>query len=227
MIGGPSFGNVSLVRSPASTEEQVPAQGASARTNPLAEFFLQPATRTYQAVTVDADADAETVFQTIKDADLAASPPVRALTLLRAVPDRIVRRVRRLPPQPAARRTIEGLIEGGWWVQLVDRPPAALALGLVMWDDRVHREGQTRRLFDDPAEGAVRVGWELRVQPISDGRSLLITETMTEPIGEAARRRFHRYWSVISPFAGLTRRQVINRIGRVAERRPAVSKVTA
>jgi len=196
------------------------SRGAAPR-DPPSEFFRHPATRTCQVVPVDADA--ETVSQAIKDADLASSPRVRALTVLRALPDRVVRRVRGLPPQPAPRRTIEGLVEGGWWVRLCDQPPAALALGLVMWDDRVHQEGQTRRLFDHPADGSVRVGWELRVQPLSDHHSLLITETMTEPIGDRARRRFHRYWSMISPFAGLTRRLAINRIARLAERRAAIS----
>ena len=47
---------------------------------------------------------------------------------------------------------------------------------------------------------------------------------MTSPIGEQASRRFHRYWSVISPFAGLTRRLVIARIARMAEKQ-AMAKV--
>ena len=176
----------------------------SAAADPLAEFFPEPETQTFQAVVVEADA--ATTFRAVKETDLAASWPVRSLTLVRALPDRIVRRLRKLPDQPAPQQTLEGLIEAGWWVRLRDESPSALALGLVMWDDRVQREGQSRGLFDAPHAGAVRVGWELRVQPISAERSLLITETMTAPVGEDARRRFHRYWSLISPFAGLTRR---------------------
>ena len=208
--------------SPATEPPATALPSASEPPDPLAEFFPAPTTQTFQSIVVAADA--ETTFRAVKETDLAASPPVRALTLLRALPDRVVRRFRKLPPQPEPQRTIEGLVDGGWWVRLRDEPPQALALGLVMWDDRVHQEGQTRRLFDDPAEGAVRVGWELRVQPISNTRSLLITETMTSPIGEQASRRFHRYWSVISPFAGLTRRLVIGRIARMAEKQ-AMAKV--
>jgi len=187
------------------------------RGDALAEHLPHPATQTRQAI--DVAADAKTTFDAIGSADLGSSPAVKALTLLRAFPDRVIRRLRRLPPQPPAQRTIRGLIDAGWWLVLEDEPPHTLALGLVMWDDRVEREGQSRVFFDRPAEGAVRVGWALRVEPVADDRSLLVTETRTNPVGEGARRRFRRYWTLISPFAALTRRLVIRRIARVAEQR--------
>jgi hypothetical protein len=172
------------------------------------------------------EATAERTFRAIKYTDLTVSLPVRTLTLLRALPDRVLRRLRGQAPQPAAQRTIAGLVESGWWVTLRDEAPTTLALGLVMWDDRVQRQGrQTQELFDDPKEGTVRVGWELRVRPIATYRSLLVTETMTEPIGEEAERRFRRYWRLISPFAGLTRRLVINHIAGAAEDRVAETRL--
>jgi hypothetical protein len=212
--------SVSPVSSPTSP---TPTRPAPFPPDPLGEFFSEPATQTFQSVVVDADA--ETTFRAVKETDLAASFPVRALTLARALPDRIVRRLRKLPDQPAPQRTLEGLIEAGWWVRLRDESPTTLALGLVMWDDRVQHEGQSRELFDHPGTGAVRVGWELRVQPISEQRSLLITETMTKPVGDHASRRLHRYWSVISPFASFTRRLVINRIARTAEQYSPTTRV--
>ena len=193
--------------------------------DPLAEFFPRSFTRTAQVVPVEADA--ETTFRAVLETDLAGSPLVRALTLLRAVPDRMVRSVRRLPPQPPPARTLAELVDAGWWTVLRSDPPHALALGLVMWDDRVPREGQARSLFDAPAAGAVRVGWELRVEPVSDERSLLITETMTDPVDARAEHRFRRYWRLISPFAALTRRLVIKRIARAAGARPRATKVAA
>jgi hypothetical protein len=200
------------------TAESVGAEPLPGSDDPLARFFPKPATRTFQSVVVEANAGR--TFSAIKETDLAASVPVRALTILRAFPDRLLRRLRGRRPQPSAQRTIAGLIEEGWWVTLRDEAPTSLALGLVMWDDRVQRQGrQTRELFDQPREGAVRVGWELRVMPIATDRSLLVTETMTEPIGDNAGRRFRRYWRLISPFAGLTRRLVINRIAHAAEER--------
>jgi hypothetical protein len=212
------------VSSPLLTAESVGAETLPGPDDPLAGFFPNPATRTLQSVVVEATA--ERTFRAIKYTDLAVSLPLRTLTLLRALPDRVLRRLRGHAPQPAAQRTIAGLAESGWWVTLRDEAPTTLALGLVMWDDRVQRRGrQTHELFDQPKEGAVRVGWELRVMPIATDRSLLVTETMTEPIGEEAERRFRRYWRLISPFAGLTRRLVINRIAGAAEERVAETRL--
>jgi hypothetical protein len=220
MPGPKRRATVTTVSSRLLTTQSVGAESLPDLDDPLAEFFPRPATRTFQSVVIEANA--ERTYRAIKETDLAASLPVRTLTLLRALPDRALRRLRSRRPQPAARRTIAGLIEAGWWVTLRDEAPTTLALGLVMWDDRVQRQGrQTREVFDLAQDGAVRVGWELRVMPIDTDRSLLVTETMTEPIGEHAVRRFRRYWRLIAPFAGFTRRLVINRIACAAEDRVA------
>ena len=88
-----------------------------------------------------------------------------------------------------------------------------------MWDNAVERNGLTRDRFDRPCAGAVRVCWSLAVAPVSPGRSRLITETRTEPTNERARRRFRLYWMLISPFAALTRRLVLNEVAAEAEQR--------
>ncbi|MFI5121335.1 MAG: hypothetical protein ACHQJ5_00425 [Vicinamibacteria bacterium] len=186
----------------------------------MATALAHPATRTEQAIAVDADA--ETTFDAIGSSDLGSSAPIKALTLARALPDRVIRRLRHLPPQPPPQRTIGGLIDAGWWLVLANEAPHELALGLVMWDPRVAREGQTLSIFEAPADGAVRVVWTLRVEPLGDRGSRLVTETQTNPIGEDARRRFRRYWTLISPFAALTRRLVLRRIARAAEQQAAM-----
>ena len=47
----------------------------------------------------------------------------------------------------------------------------------------------------------------------------MITETRTEPTNERARRRFRLYWTLISAFAALTRRLVLNEVAAEAEQR--------
>jgi hypothetical protein len=185
-------------------------------------YFPDPATATRQTAVVNAAPDV--AFDAILNADLAASPPIRALTTIRASPDRFLRRLKRLPPQPAPRRTIAGLIEGDWWLCLTDQPPADLVLGLVMWDPEAARDGLIRARFEDPATGSVRVGWSLAVEPLGGDRCRIVTETRTRPIGERAGRRFRRYWAVIGPFANLTRRLVLRRIAADAERRAEIRK---
>jgi hypothetical protein len=179
-------------------------------------YFPESETATRQTAVVNASPDV--AFDAIMNTDLAASPPIKLLTTLRALPDRFLRRLRHLSPQPAPRRTIAGLIEGGWWLALTEERPTDLVLGLVMWDPEAARDGLTRARFDAPATGSVKVGWSLAVEPLSGDRCLLVTETRTWPIGERARRRFRRYWAVIGPFANLTRRLVLGRIAAHAER---------
>ena len=59
----------------------------------------------------------------------------------------------------------------------------------------------------------------LTVAPVGPSRSRLITETRTEPTNERARRRFRLYWTLISAFAALTRRLVLNEVAAEAEQR--------
>ena len=193
-----------------------PASDARSKTS-LAYLFGQPASATRQEVAVAADP--ATVFEAIREADLGDARLVRAAVALRTIPDRILRRLRSTPPAPPPQRTIGGLIESGWWLVIADDPPERLTLGVVIWDRRVAQGGQRREYFDRPANGAVRVGWELRVEPGPGSGSTLVTETRTEPIGPRGKRRFRAYWTVISPFAAATRRLVINHIGREAETR--------
>jgi hypothetical protein len=85
--------------------------------------------------------------------------------------------------------------------------------------------GDLRRLADRAAfdafaeEGCVKVAWNLRVEPLDDGASLLSTETRIASFGRGARRKFRLYWAVVGPFSGLTRRSLLRGVKRRAEQR--------
>ena len=184
----------------------------------LGSNFPDPESVTCQVQVVKADAS--TTFDAIRTVNFADSPVVVALSRLRELPDRVIRRVRQKPPHPrASQATVDGLIEAGYWIVLDDRPPLELALGLTMWDQRVEEHGQSMESFHSPGPGAVRVGWAFTVEPLGAHRSLLVTETRTQAADETARRRFRLYWRLISHFAGLTRRLVLRAIAAEAERR--------
>src|ERR1044072_3707892 len=129
----------SLRLMPVLDKRPTPELSVRDRRAPLARYLPDPATQTCQEIEVGADA--ATTFEAIVSTDLASSPPVRALTTIRAIPDRLLRRLRHLPPQPPAQRTIAGLIDAGWWLVLENNAPHELVLGLVMWDPRVARGG--------------------------------------------------------------------------------------
>ena len=122
-------------------------------------FLAKPASTTRQEV--EAEADAATTFASIRKTDVSRAPVVMMLSRLRMLPDRILRRLCGLPPPPELTEvTIPQLIESGYWVVLDDDPPRRLVLGLSMWDREVEERGLTRRRFDHPTPGAVRV-WAL------------------------------------------------------------------
>lgn len=66
--------------------------------------------------------------------------------------------------------------------------------------------------FDEP--GWLKFGVEWTLTPIPAGRTLVETTTLAEATDDAARRRFALYWSVIGPFSGLIRRDVLAALAR-------------
>jgi hypothetical protein len=176
----------------------------------------EPATMTRQAIIVDADQTA--TFDAIRATGLADSRAVTALARVRMAPDQILRRLRGMAPAPTLKRaTLVDLISSGYWIVLEDHPPRELVLGLVMWDETVARQGLTRERFAQLGPGSVRVGWSFSVEPLAGDRSLLVTETRTEPADDAARRKFRLYWTAVAPFAALTRRLALAAIAARAE----------
>jgi hypothetical protein len=221
----PTLANVMPIDpSNATSAGYSPAASGSlaARAQPLSralrKHFSQPESSTTQTVIVNARA--ATTFDAIRGTDFADSRVVMALSRLRGLPDRLIRRLRGLPAPPAmATATLDDLIAADYWLVLEDRPPVELALGLSMWDRRTQTEGNSMAHFLHPGPGAVRVGWAFTVAPIDDERTLLVTETRTQAADEKARRRFRLYWRLISRFADVTRLLALKAIATEAEQR--------
>ena len=65
--------------------------------------------------------------------------------------------------------------------------------------------------------GFQKAVWSFRLIPHNSDCSLE-TETRIQCIGEDARRRFRVYWTVVKPFSGLIRMELLRGIRRSAER---------
>ena len=192
----------------------------SAQTHPISSSLTAAVPNTYAETwqSVEVDAPPETTYEAVLTTDLSDFPPVRFLAWIRGIPDRVIRKLRGLAPPPTADEgTLRGLVEAGWWIELPREAPKEISLGLVMWDRRVEEGGMTRAMFDSPGPGAVWVGWGFVVAPLEGGRSLLVTQTRSQPVDAGARRKFARYWFFNKPFAGLTRRMVLTQMRRRPE----------
>jgi hypothetical protein len=99
-------------------------------------------------------------------------------------------------------------------------PERAVVLGGVLAPWRL-RGGHVAVASAEEFAGFAAPGW-VRVAAVftvtGDGAgSRVATETRIAATDDAARRRFGRYWRVIGPFSGITRREMLAAIRRRAE----------
>jgi hypothetical protein len=76
----------------------------------------------------------------------------------------------------------------------------------------------TEAVFAGYIRPRIRGAFDLRAEPLRDGRSRLITETRVAADDERSRRLFRLYWLAIRPFSGLIRRRYLAAIARSARR---------
>lgn len=150
-------------------------------------------------------------YGTIKTIDFAQSLPIRLLLLVRGVPHMITGRA-----LPTGVITLESFIETGF-VVLEEKPGEEIVLGAVgkFWMPTSRIQPITAQRFPGFDEaGFAKATMNLRVEPLDDDYSRVITETRVACTDEVARRRFKRYWSVVGPFSSLIRREMLSLIER-------------
>jgi hypothetical protein len=161
------------------------------------------------------DASAESAYQAARGVDLSKSRPIRALFALRGIPSLVRGRSR-----GSRSMTLDDLIRGGF-VFLAQEPPREIVLGVVgrFWKPA----GGVRRV--DASEfaalgepGEAKAAWNFRVETVTDGRSVVYTETRVRCADEPTRRKFLLYWAAIGPLSGYVRRRALHLIRSDAER---------
>jgi hypothetical protein len=168
----------------------------------------------------------EQVWARVRALDFGRSPVIGALFAVRSLPGLLTARGRR--KMLDARRG--GLLRIGF-VVLAESACDELVLGLV---GRFWRPGggiervtpEELRGFDRP--GFAVAAWNFSLAAGGDGDWVrLATETRVRCTDPASRRSFRRYWTVIRPFSGLIRMEMLKSVRRAAEadaRSPHVSR---
>jgi hypothetical protein len=150
--------------------------------------------------------------------DLFQAPLVATLLGIRALPQRVVGTLRgrgKTATLQASRRTFRFKdMVGLGWILLGETPSVEMVLGQVSrpWkavaastDAPTTPEQFTR--FDEP--GFAKIAASLRIDPYGNCSSILTIETRVAITDDMSRRRFRRYWLVISPFSSLIRRMAL------------------
>jgi hypothetical protein len=162
------------------------------------------------------DAPAEVTFAAACEADLQRSPTVR--TIFRA-------RERLLRGKPDTEHRPGGLLaltKSLGWAVLADSPGRQVVMGAVTrpWEANVTFRGLPADeflAFNEP--GYVKIAWTLRADPIGAAQSVFRTETRAVATDAAARTKFRRYWSLLSPGIIVIRWMMLNPVKTDAERR--------
>jgi hypothetical protein len=154
------------------------------------------------------------VFASVKAIDMSRSPLIRWLFRLRELPAAFSGRGRR-----RLGMNLDAFQRFGF-VMLEERPDEEIVLGLVgkFW----RPAGNVQRMSRDEFLSFGRRGYAVaavnfRVRP-SDGGTLFTTETRVRCTDGASRRRFRAYWTVIGPFSGFIRWEMLRLVKTDAER---------
>ncbi|HET7518525.1 MAG TPA: hypothetical protein VFN05_12665 [Actinomycetes bacterium] len=167
---------------------------------------------------LEVDAPAPITFAVAKGMDLQASPIVKAIFWLRAVPAM-------LRGQPSRPRGPRGLLEEtlalGFGV-LAEIPDRKILVGTYTqpWHQQVTFHPLPPEKFagfDEP--GYVKIVYTLAAEPLGPDRSRFVTRTRVVTTDAEARRRFRRYWAPMSAGILLIRYLSLPMVKRQAERR--------
>jgi hypothetical protein len=187
---------------------------AGATGDPLIDAFLpDPEVRERHHTVVAAPADL--TWAAAQDLDFRASAVVRALFRGRELLMHAGRNTR----EEAG--TFLQQVQALGWRRLAEEPGRELVFGAVTrpWEANVVFRGLEPGEFRTFAEpDYAKIVWSLAVEPAGE-RSVFSTETRVATTDAAARRKFRRYWALMSPGILMIRREGLRLVRRDAERR--------
>jgi hypothetical protein len=165
---------------------------------------------------IQAAAPAEVTLSAAMDMELERCAVVRGIFkarewMLRSQPENTER-----PPGLFTRMKSLG------WGVLAERPGREIVMGCATKPWEANPVFRTLRpdefvAFDEP--GYVKIVWTLRADPAGNGASVFRTETRAIATDSTARRKFRRYWSLLSPGIILIRSALLPAVRAEAERR--------
>jgi hypothetical protein len=197
-----------------------PAAAGADEADPLLDRFM-PVYEVAERHHIEVAAPAAATLAAACDQDLMALPLPRAIFKAREI---------LLGSKPDSASHPHGLVAFtrsiGWGV-LAEVAGREIVMGAVTqpWLANVAFRALPPEDFAAFAEpGFVKIAWTLRADPAGDDRSTFRTETRAVATGAAARGKFRRYWSFLSPGIILIRRASLQPLKLAAERRASNHK---
>ena len=164
-------------------------------------------------------APVDVTYAAAREMSLASSPVVRAIFRGRELLMRATANER--PEQRPLQSLIDEVLSIGWGV-LAQEPGREIVLGAVTqpWKSDVKFRAlppDEFAAFDEP--GFAKIAWTIRAEPLGPATSRFYTETRVATTDADARKRFRRYWTLVSPGVRLIRRESLRLVRADAEHR--------
>jgi hypothetical protein len=165
---------------------------------------------------ISVDASPAVTYQALLSAPIGASIRVQILLRLRSLPARMIGRNCHDELNPRTAGLLD-LIGNGFF--LVDEEPGhEIILGKIgqFWRP-FGGDAPSPETIDIPLEpGTAAALWNFRVARSGSG-SVVHTETRIKCADESAKQKFSFYWTLIAPFSGFIRKQMLKSIRDEAE----------
>jgi hypothetical protein len=150
------------------------------------------------------DATAEKAYAVARDLPMLSVPTARWLLWLRALPSRF-------DPRGSSE-------DASAYVLLQAEPRREVVRGMAgrFWHPSrniIHLRG-VEEWKQFAREGCAKAAINFRVEPLTDGRTQLSTETRVICFGQAARVKFKLYWLAAGSFSGLIRKEWLREVKR-------------
>ena len=121
--------------------------------------------------------------------------------------------------------SLAGLEKMGF-VMLEQRPPEALILGLIGKFWTVHgslQKFKPEEFITKDWKGQALATWSFELEPVSKNQTRLTTETRVLCPDVRSKKRFKLYWTLIEPFSGWIRKEILLAIKRQVEHKLPLS----
>jgi hypothetical protein len=161
----------------------------------LDRFLPEPEVDEYHRLKVRAPA--AVTFAAAKQMDIQASPVVKGIFWLRAIPSLLQGQ----PFRPQGSRSIVAeTLDQGWGV-LAEVPDREIVVGAYTqpWHEHVTFHPlppEEFAAFSEP--GYVKIVWTLAAEPAGPGESWFVTRTRVATTDAESRKKFRRYWAPMS-----------------------------
>jgi hypothetical protein len=178
---------------------------------------LIPTPRLLELDHVDLGAAPARIWEMVRHGDLARSRLIRALFVLRTLPERIGGHA---PARPFSLRLddLHSSLDQPGFAILADDPPREVVVGAIgkVWQPEI----PFRHVADEAAYAAVadpgwvKVAWALRVLPRGAEDARVEIEVRVDGTDEESWQRFRRYFRLIGPASRFIRRSALGALAR-------------